>query len=138
MKMTDKSSTLLRKIMHAKSKTSMWINFFLKGVLINLWIFVSLKKTSWAVKKFPEQHRTRTLSGTTSVLFIIHIDFQSIIHIDFILESQKYIYCAHTGVDPVCQPWVMHHIDTPTTLPKLTSPKTTSVEWNNCLPICGL
>ena len=52
-KKNDKSSIYLNKYMYAESKTDMWINFFIKEVMTDLWIFVSLKKTSWTVENIP-------------------------------------------------------------------------------------
>ena len=37
-------------------------------------------------------------------------------------KSGNNIYGAHIGVDRVCQTWAIHHANTPTTLPKLSSP----------------
>ena len=50
MEDTNKSRILLSEIMQAECKSSMWINFFLKESIVNLWFFVPLKKTSWAVE----------------------------------------------------------------------------------------
>ena len=49
--------------------------------------------------------------------------FENIIHIAFILENQNTYTVPTLVLTRVCQPWVMHHVDTPTTLPELTSPK---------------
>ena len=50
--------------------------------------------------------------------------FENIIHISFyIFENQKIVYTEPTLVlTRVCQTWAMHHADTPTTLPELSSP----------------
>ena len=54
------------------------------------------------------------------------------IHIDLLKKHITYKFCIkikNTYTVPtlvltrVCRPWVMHHVDTPTTLPELTSLK---------------
>ena len=82
-------------------------------------------KTHGQSKSFFENRRAKMKSETTSVLFIIHIDFKNIIHIDFyIMKTKKISYTVPTLVlTRVCRTWVMHHNDTPTTLPELTSSK---------------
>ena len=45
------------------------------------------------------------------------------IGVNIIKKTQEnIIYCAHTGVDPGMFEHGRHHVDTPTTLPELTSP----------------
>ena len=82
-------------------------------------------KTHGQSKSFSEHCRAQTKSKTTSVPFIIHIDFKNIIHIDFyIMKTKKISYTVPTLVlTRVCRTWVMHHNDTPTTLPELRSSK---------------
>ena len=60
------------------------------------------------------------------VFFIPYIDFENNIHIhihrSLYLENQKIIYTELTLVlTQVCPTWVMHHTNTPTTLPELSS-----------------
>ena len=66
--------------------------------------------------------------------------FENIIHISFYkFEIQKIYICTKPTLvlTWVCQTWVMHHVDTPTTLPELTSPK--QPRWSETsLPICDL
>ena len=131
MKTNDKSNTLLNKNMHAEGKTSMWINFFIKEVITDLWISVSLKKTSWVVENIPWSSSSQDNARDHQCFFIIHIDFQNIIRIDFYIKSQKHIYCAHTGVDPGMSTigdasyWHPNHSS------RANISQTVSVEWNN-------
>ena len=57
------------------------------------------------------------------VFFYTTYRFENIIISFDIMKSQKNrIYCAHTSVDPgMSQHW-RHHVDTPTTLPELSTP----------------
>ena len=73
---------------------------------------------------FFEHHRVRTISEATGAFFYNIIDFQNIVHISFYIIKLKNTYIVPTLVlTQVCRPRVMNHVDTPTTLPELTSPK---------------
>ena len=79
-----------------------------------LWINLFFK-THGRSKTFSEYRRAKTKSETTSVPFIIHINF-------YIMKTKKISYTVPTLVlTRVCRPWVMYHGDTPTTLSELTS-----------------
>ena len=83
---------------------------------------------------FSDPRRARTRSETTNVLlYYIEILKTIYIYISFyILKTQKIIYIEPTLVlTRVCQTWAMHHADTPTTLPELSSP--TQPRWNKSI-----
>ena len=88
--------------------------------MISLWNPFSLKTHHGRSKTFSEHHRARTMSETTSVSFIIHIYFQNILYINFYICKITVLTLVLTQV---CRLWVMYHVDTPTTVPKLISPK---------------
>ena len=49
-----------------------------------------LNKINGRSKTLSEPHRVRTRSESTSVLFVLHIDFENITHIHrFYIENQK-------------------------------------------------
>ena len=57
--------------------------------------------------------------------YTIYIDFKNNIHLYkcLYLENQEITYTEPTLVlTRICQTWAMHHADTPTTLPELSSP----------------
>ena len=58
------------------------------------------------------------------------------INISFdIMETKKNnIHCAHTGVDPSMSQHGRHHVDTPTTLPELSTPIQPRWNENNISP----
>ena len=49
--------------------------------------------------------------------------FENIIRIDFVLKIKNTYTVLTLVLIRVCRPLVMHNVDTPTTLPELTSPK---------------
>ena len=49
--------------------------------------------------------------------------FENIIRIGFVLKIKNTYIVPTLVLTRVCRPWVMHHVDTPTTFSELTSPK---------------
>ena len=61
-------------------------------------------------------------SQSPPVFFYNTYRFENIIYISFYILEIQNIYIEPTLVlIRVCQTWMMHHADTPTTLPELTS-----------------
>ena len=75
-------------------------------------------------RTFSEPRRAKTRSETTNVFVYTIYRFEIIIHIRFYsMKTQKIIYIDPTLVlTRVCQTWMMHHVNTPITLPELSSP----------------
>ena len=87
-------------------------------------VSVSHLKAHGQSKIFSDPRRARTRLETTSVLlYYIYILKTIYIHKFLYFENQKVIYTEPTLVlTRVCQAWAMHHADTPTTFPELSSP----------------
>ena len=124
MEVTDKSITFLNKIMLAKYKTCMIFHFLFNEIMINLWISFSLKKTSWAVENIPwisssqDNVKDHQCSFYNTYRFSKHNTYK------FLYYKDGNTYTVPTLVlTRVCRPWMMNHVDTPTTFSKLTSPK---------------
>ena len=65
----------------------------------------------------PGQRKGPPMSFHNTYRFLKHNTYR------FYIKSQKQIYCAYTGVDPGMSTMGDAHVDTPTTLSELTSPK---------------
>ena len=127
------------KSMHAVYKTNMQINSsFKETITINLWIFHFLKKTSWAVKNVPWSSSSQDNVKNHQCPFIIHIDLWKYNTYRFYIKNKKYIYCAHTGVEPGMSTMGDASCRHPNHSSRANIFQTASIEWNNCLPICGL
>ena len=123
----------------AECKTSMWFNFsFKETIMINLRIFISLKKTSWAVKSIPWSSLSQDNVRDHQCLFHNTYRFSKHNTNRICIKNWKYIYCAHTGIDPSMSTMGDASCRHPNHSSRANISKTASVEWNNCLLICGL